>query len=131
MADETSKIELYYQQLMADVKLTLINLHDRSLECAGIKAKWVKIYHDELRNLKKAKKAEKTVIESLMRANPNRARYQIEQEMASNDKVQKLREYIEEQEALVAFLKDVVNTVISQFGYEISSAVRLMGLEQS
>lgn len=130
MAEELSKTELYYQQLTADVKLTLINLHDRSLECAGIKAKWVKIYHDELRNLKKAKKAEKAVVESLLKANPSRARFQIEQEMSSNDKVKKLREYIEEQEMLVAFLKDVVSTVVSQFGYEISSAVRLMGLEQ-
>jgi hypothetical protein len=127
---ELSKSEQYYQMLQKDITLNEVNLSDRTKMCPQIKSKWVKIYHDESRQLKRAKKAEKDYVNSVFKNTPNKPKFQIEAEMVNDPTMKKLRDFIEEQDVLVAFLKDVLSTVISSLGYDISTAVKFIELEQ-
>jgi hypothetical protein len=133
MPDEIkkSKIDGYVEDLRNDVSLNEVNLHDKSFEAPAIKVKWLTILHQEMAYLKKLEGADKSLVANACGQNPNKPRFSVENDLIASGKLKVLRDAIEEQKELVSLLKDMSNTVISQFGYDISSCIRLSQIENS
>lgn len=125
-----TKFEQYLEDLNKDIELKEVNLHEKSLTAPAIKVKWIRILHEERTLFKNLKKAEKTAIDQFVSQNTAKPRMQHEFEISKNEKMVALRAKIEEQEQLVGFLQDIVNVVISQYGYDVSSVVKLISIEQ-
>ena len=127
---ENEKIKNYMEDLKKDVTILESNLHDKTLSIPAIKVKWIGILHAETAYLKKLENADKQLLNNACLSNPNKPRFQHEAELLANGKLKLIRDGIEIQKEVVSFLKDVVNIVIAQLGYDTSSCVKLMQIEQ-
>lgn len=127
--EQKSKIDLYVEDMKKDLFLDNVNIHDKSLSVPTIKIKWITILHNEMRYLKKLENADKALIDRESAMNPRKPRFQCERELLDSGKLKAIRDAVEEQKDLISTLKDLVNMVVSQFGYEVSSAIKLMQLE--
>jgi hypothetical protein len=129
MAEEKTKLEKYIEELKSDVTLNPMNLHDKTLAAPAIKVKWINILHQEQAYLKKLENADKQLLNNACLQNPKKPRFQHEADLLADGRLRTIREAIEEQKETVSTLKDVINIVIAQFGYDVSTCMKMMQLE--
>jgi hypothetical protein len=130
MGEVADKYDSYFEDLKKDVTITEVSIHDKTLMCPALKVKWIKIYHDECKIMKRLKQAEKQMMDAAVKANSAAPRFKIEEVLKSDGRFMTIKEAIVEQEQLVSMLKDVV-TMMGQFGFDIGNAVKLMAIENA
>lgn len=126
---ENEKLERYLEELKKDVTLNEMNIHDKALSVPAIKVKFLSILHEEQSYLKKLENADRQLLNNACAQNPNKPRFQHEADLIANGKLKAIRDAIEQQKEVVSALKDIVNVVISQLGYDVSTCVKLLSIE--
>lgn len=127
---ESSKIDLYVEDMKKDMELTEVNIHDKSLTVPAVKIKWIAILHREQAYLKRLENADRELIDRSFAQNPNRPRFQHERDLIDSGKLVAVRKAIEEQKEVVSTLTDLVKMVVAGYGMEVGNVVKLLALEQ-
>lgn len=119
------------KELIDDLELNSFILHDKSMRCPGIKAKWLQILIEEQTFLKKLedsveKLVDKYVVEHGKMGIP---KFKSEIEARKSDDIKKLQIAIKKQKEVTRYMEQVYK-IVSSFNFEIKNAIDLIKMEQ-
>lgn len=129
------RMQHLHDQLMEDVKLEEINLHDRTLRSPAIKTKWLRIMFEERRLVKKLSEHRQKLISDYVRTHgrpdvpKNIEKIQLEAEAKRSDNIIRVDNAIENQKEVVDFVEQAVKIVLSSFSYDIKNSIDIVKIE--
>lgn len=139
----SKRLEDYMQEASSDLKLTEMNIKEKSLMRSSLGAKWcrykfeeekyIKVLKNNIENLReeiKKKLYEKQNI-SITSADANRQRLinmDAEKVLIKTKEYQEYKKEIDNQEDIIRLI-DETQKLISQFGYDIKNALEVLKLE--
>ena len=120
-------------ELQEDLKLTQMNLSERTLAAPAIKAKWTQMKFEEERVKKLLEENERKAREAYQSqfGDEDTPRYKTAKEAESSELVARLRKAKEDQSEIVRFMDAVVHNVMKDFSYDVSNAIRITQMENS
>lgn len=121
------------KELEEDLKLTQMNLAEKTMIVPTIKAKWTQIKFEEERTKKLIEERERKARESYESqfGNENTPRFKTAKEAESSEIVVRLRKAKEDQSEIVRFLDAVVHNIMKDFSYDVSNAIKITQIENS
>jgi len=122
---------LEFQKIaMEDLELSDLNIHDKSMRCPGIKAKWWQMYLEEQKYQKKLKEGYEELLDTYVKKYGKRGvpKFKAEIELKNNAELKQLEVALKDQDEVVRYLEGLYK-IISAFNYEISNATAIMKLE--
>lgn len=126
------RIKELNKELYEDLKLNEVILTEKSLQCPGIKTKWIQIYYEEkkrLNNLHLLKDKLKDDYVSKFGQEGVPKVKTISESEKSND-IQVVNSEIRKQNETVEYLREILDMVIKNLGYDIGTAKELIKIEQ-
>jgi hypothetical protein len=118
-------------EFVEDLKLSDFNIHEKSLECPGIKGKYLSILFEEEAYLKKLEDAEEKLIEAYIAEHGTRGvpKFKAENEARMDSDIVKIQIAIKKQKEVTRFVHELYR-IVTSFGYEIKNATDIMKLEK-
>ena len=126
-------LQLYAKELVEDVKISNVNLREKSLTTSSIRAKWLNYLFTEQHNLKRAKEYKETILKSKT-SNPKNTTSILpmknEDIIANGDeRISKLNKLIETTKENINYLENVLN-ILNDLGFTIKNAIEAQKLFQ-
>jgi hypothetical protein len=114
-----------------DLKLNDFNIREKSLECPGIKGKYLSILFEEEAYLNKLEEAEEKLIEDYIEQHGNRGipKFKAESEARMDKDIIKIQVAIRKQKEVVRFINELYR-IVSAFGFEIKNATEILKMER-
>lgn len=128
-------INKYYTELLEDLKLTDLNLHDKSLRYSGVRAKWLMYLSKEKENLKLIQKSKEELKNSILNKKETLENKSILKQknesllLVDNEQYIKLNSVIDMLKETIEFLT-FSGEILKDFGYNIKNTIELIKLEQ-
>ena len=128
-----SRLDKFHDELMADIKLSELNLHDRTLGAASIKTKWIRMGFEERKLLKKliAHKKVKTDEYIAMHGRNGVPKLKTESEGVRSEAIQRIVNAIGTQQEVVDYIEQVIKVVLSSFSFDIKNSIDIVKIENS
>lgn len=139
----SKRLEDYMQEASSDLKLTEMNIKEKSLMRSSLGAKWCRYKFEEEKYIKVLKNNIETLREeikkklyekqniSITSADVNRQRLinmDAEKVLIKTKEYQEYKKEIDNQEDIIRLI-DETQKLISQFGYDIKNALEVLKLE--
>ena len=139
----SKRLEDYMQEASSDLKLTEMNIKEKSLMRSSLGAKWCRYKFEEEKYIKVLKNNIETLREeikkklyekqniSITSADANRQRLinmDAEKVLIKTKEYQEYKKEIDNQEDIIRLI-DETQKLISQFGYDIKNALEVLKLE--
>ncbi len=123
----------YNRELNDDMKVTKMNIREKSLMVSSLRVKWLNYYFKEKENLQRIKKAKDKIIKSKI-GNSNLSnsvlKMKSEDVLSGNDEqVKKLNEMSERVKTNIEFLERAMN-ILNDFGFSIKNSIDILKLER-
>lgn len=114
-----------------DLKLNDFNIREKSLECPGIKGKYLSILFEEEAYLNRLEETEEKLIEDYTEQHGNRGipKFKIESEARMDKDIIKIQVAIKRQKEVVRFINELYR-IVSAFGFEIKNATEILKMER-
>lgn len=121
----------YTKELNEDMKITKMNIHEKSLMVSSLRVKWLNYYFKEKENFQRIKKAKDTILKSKIGNNNNSIlKMKSEDIISENDKrIKKLNILYERVKTNIDFLERAMN-ILNDFGFQIKNCIDLYKLEK-
>ena len=118
------------QEVIQDLELNDINLHDKSMKCPGIKCKWTQIFFEEEQVLKRLEEKLEKDIEKYIEEHGKMGipKFKSEAEARKSENILKIEKAISHQKLIVRYLSDIVK-IVNNFGFDIKNATDILKLE--
>lgn len=119
-------------ELEDDLKLNEVIITEKALKCPGIKTKWIQIYYEEKKRLNNLNLLKEQLKERYIQNYGQEGVPKIKtiNESEKSEDIIKISKEIYKQVETIEFLKDIIDIVIKNFGYDISTAKELIKIEQ-
>jgi len=119
------------KEFVEDLKLNDFNIHEKSMECAGIKGKYLSILFEEDAYLTKLQNTEELLIEQYVEKYGARGvpKFKAENESRNDEDIAKIQKAIKNQKEVCRFI-DGLYKIVSAFGFEIKNATEILKLEK-
>jgi hypothetical protein len=119
------------KEFVEDLKLNDFNIHEKSMECAGIKGKYLSILFEEDAYLTKLQNTEELLIEQYVEKYGARGvpKFKAENESRNDEDIAKIQKAIKNQKEVCRFI-DGLYKIVSAFGFEIKNAAEILKLEK-
>ena len=123
----------YNRELNDDMKVTKMNIREKSLMVSSLRVKWLNYYFKEKENLQRIKKHKDKIIKSKL-GNNNLSnsvlKMKSEDVLSGNDEqVKKLNEMSERVKTNIEFLERAMN-ILNDFGFSIKNSIDILKLER-
>ena len=117
-------------EVVQDLELNDINLHDKSMKCPGIKCKWTQIFFEEEQILKQLEEKLERDIEEYIEKHGKMGipKFKSDAEARKSEAIQKIEKAIKQQKLVVRYLSDIVK-IVNNFGYDIKNSTDILKLE--
>lgn len=136
------RLEKFMQEFEEDMKVTEINIHDKTLLKPSIAAKWARYNYEEERYKKKMteeldelkKKLQEMIFEkrknSIMNQTATSAMLNIEvdKQLKKTTQYQEIKQKLDDQDELIRFITEA-RQIISQFGFDLKNSIDVLKLE--
>ena len=136
------RLDDYMKEFEEDMKLTEVNIHDKTLERSGIAAKWARYSYeeerykkkilekiDELKELLTQKLYEKKKDDIInQRSSDMKIKIEVESLLKKSTQYLKIKEELENQDDIIRFLIEA-KQIIGSFGFDIKNAIEILKLE--
>ena len=123
----------YNRELNEDMKVTKMNIREKSLMVSSLRVKWLNYYFKEKENLQRIKKAKDKIIKSKIGNNSlsnSVLKMKSEDVLSGNDEqVKKLNEMSERVKTNIEFLERAMN-ILNDFGFSIKNSIDILKLER-
>lgn len=121
----------YTKELNEDMKITKMNIHEKSLMVSSLRVKWLNYYFKEKENFQRIKKAKDTILKSKIGNNNNSIlKMKSEDIISENDeRIKKLNILYERVKTNIDFLERAMN-ILNDFGFQIKNCIDLYKLEK-
>ena len=121
----------YTKELNEDMKITKMNIHEKSLMVSSLRVKWLNYYFKEKENFQRIKKAKDTILKSKIGNNNNSIlKMKSEDIISENDeRIKKLNILYERVKTNIEFLERAMN-ILNDFGFSIKNCIDLFKLEK-
>lgn len=123
----------YNRELNEDMKVTKMNIREKSLMVSSLRVKWLNYYFKEKENLQRIKKAKDKIIKSKIGNNSlsnSVLKMKSEDVLSGNDEqVKKLNEMAERVKTNIEFLERAMN-ILNDFGFSIKNSIDILKLER-
>ncbi len=123
----------YNRELNDDMKVTKMNIREKSLMVSSLRVKWLNYYFKEKENLQRIKKAKDKIIKSKLGNNSlsnSVLKMKSEDVLSGNDEqVKKLNEMSERVKTNIEFLERAMN-ILNDFGFSIKNSIDILKLER-
>lgn len=123
----------YNRELNDDMKVTKMNIREKSLMVSSLRVKWLNYYFKEKENLQRIKKAKDKIIKSKIGNNSlsnSVLKMKSEDVLSGNDEqVKKLNEMSERVKTNIEFLERAMN-ILNDFGFSIKNSIDILKLER-
>ncbi|HPM74219.1 MAG TPA: recombination mediator protein UvsY [Saccharofermentans sp.] len=122
------------EELRADLELSEITLHDKSMRCPGIKLKWLKIQFEEQRMLARLEQEKEKIQDQYKASYGDRgektyvAASNIAKKLKADENYDKIEQAIELQKEVLRFLDGALK-LMREFSYDISNSIKIVQLE--
>lgn len=128
----SDKLLHYHAEAEEDLKLSELNIKEKSLASSGLKIKWLKTLFAERKNLSalRALKIQRTEEYVKNHGVPGGNRLQTKLEAEATAEIKKITETISEYEEIVDYLENVLK-IFMVWGYDIKNAVNILDIENS
>ena len=128
----SDKMRKYYHIIRDLVEINMMNLTDKALMAPVSHHGVLTSYYAEQLYLAKLRKFKKLKHEEFVKkyGRPEVPRYQTEEIVKTCDEMREIDERIFEQEFLVQYLKDSLESVLKSFHFDIKTAAECMKLEK-
>jgi hypothetical protein len=129
-------VELH-DRLIDDVKLTELNLHDRTLTCPAIKTKWLRMLFEERKLLKKLEEYKKTKVEEYIKTHgkpnvpKNVEKIQLDAEARKTADILRIDNAVENEKEVIDFLEQAIKVVMTSFSFDIKNSIDILKIENS
>ncbi len=124
----------YIKEFNADVKLSEVNLREKSLLCSSIWAKWISYLFLEKDNLQRIVDAKQKILKKRMsesKVQDSILKMKSEEKIAeSDDNIKKLNMLFKNTQDCVDYIERALN-VLSSFGFNIKNALDALKLEMT
>ena len=136
------RLEKFIEEFEEDMKVTEVNIHDKTLLKPSIAAKWARYNFEEERYKKKLlasvedlkKKISDQLFEkkknSIMNQTASSAMLNIEADklLKKTSQYQEIKSQIDEQDELIRFIVEA-RQIVSQFGFDLKNSIDVLKLE--
>lgn len=136
------RLEKFIEEFEEDMKVTEVNIHDKTLLKPSIAAKWARYNFEEERYKKKLlasvedlkKKISDQLFEkkknSIMNQTASSAMLNIEADklLKKTSQYQEIKTQIDEQDELIRFIVEA-RQIVSQFGFDLKNSIDVLKLE--
>ena len=136
------RLEKFMEEFEEDVKVTEMNIHDKTLLKPSIAAKWARYNYEEERYKKKMldeldelkQKLQEALFEkrknSIMNQTATSALLNIEvdKQLKKTSKYLEIKQQLDEQDELIRFITEA-RQIISQFGFDLKNSIDVLKLE--
>ena len=136
------RLDDYMKEFEEDMKLSEINIHDKTLARSGIAAKWARYSYeeerykkkileriDELKDLLTQKLYEKKKDDIInQRTTDMKIKIEVESLLKKSTQYAKIKEELENQDDIIRFLIEA-KQIIGSFGFDIKNAIEVLKLE--
>lgn len=136
------RLEKFMEEFEEDVKVTEVNIHDKTLLKPSIAAKWARYNYEEERYKKKMldeldelkQKLQEALFEkrknSIMNQTATSALLNIEvdKQLKKTSKYLEIKQQLDEQDELIRFITEA-RQIISQFGFDLKNSIDVLKLE--
>lgn len=136
------RLEKFIEEFEEDMKVTEVNIHDKTLLKPSIAAKWARYNFEEERYKKKLlasiedlkKKISDQLFEkkknSIMNQTASSAMLNIEADklLKKTSQYQEIKAQIDEQDELIRFIVEA-RQIVSQFGFDLKNSIDVLKLE--
>jgi hypothetical protein len=121
----------YTKELNEDMKITKMNIHEKSLMVSSLRVKWLNYYFKEKENFQRIKKAKDTILKSKIGNNNNSIlKMKSEDIISENDeRIKKLNILYDRVKTNIDFLERAMN-ILNDFGFSIKNCIDLFKLEK-
>lgn len=128
----SDKMRKYHFIIKDLVEVNMMNLTDKALMAPVSHHGLLSSYYAEQLYLAKLRKFKKLKHEEFVKkyGQPNVPRYQTEEVVKNSDEMHEIEERIFEQEFLVQYLKDSLDSVLKSFHFDLKTAAECMKLEK-
>lgn len=118
-------------EVIKDLELDDFIIHDKSMKCPGIKAKWLAILFEEEAYLRKLEEASTQLIEDYIMKHGSLGvpKFKCEIEARADADIIKLQIAIKSQKEVTRYM-DGVYKIVGAFNFEISNATNILKMEQ-
>jgi len=120
----------FNEELLIDVKLTEMNIKDKTLACPGLKAKWLRLMFEERKLLSRMQELKKQKIEEYVANHGlhNIPKIKTIDEAQKSDEINKLEKTIFQQKELVDYLEQA-NKIMMNLNFDIKNAIDIIKME--
>ena len=136
------RLEKFMQEFEEDMKVTEVNIHDKTLLKPAIAAKWARYQYEEERYKKKITESlddlKKQIQDALFEKKKNLIMNQtattaminieVDKQLKKTSKYQEIKQQIDDQEELIRFITEA-RQIISQFGFDLKNSIDVLKLE--
>ena len=136
------RLEKFMQEFEEDMKVTEVNIHDKTLLKPSIAAKWARYNYEEERYKKKLlasvdelkKKISEQLFEkkknSILNQTANTAMMNIEVDklLKKTTQYQEIKAELDDQDELIRFITEA-RQIVSQFGFDLKNSIDVLKLE--
>ena len=136
------RLEKFMKEFEDDMKVTEINIHDKTLLKPSIAAKWARYAFEEdrykkqiLEKIEELKKALQDALfekkkAMLMNQTATTAilNIEVDKQLKKTSKYQEIKQQLDEQEELIRFIAEA-RQIISQFGFDLKNSIDVLKLE--
>ena len=120
------------EELYEDLKLSEVTITEKALMCPGLKTKWIQIYYEEKKRLKLLNKLKDKLKEDYINKYGQEGvpRIKTQNESEKCDEIKSVNNKIELQVEVIEYLREILDMVIKNLGYDIGTAKELIKIEQ-
>jgi len=130
--DINPKIEVYNKELIEDIKLSEMNIKQKSLETPALKAKWLRKFFAEQWHEKKLARAKEILTEEYIKNHGKMgvAKFRVQGEAEQSTEILAIDRELIQQRELLRYLDSVLK-IMSSFGFDTKNVIDIMKLENS
>ena len=130
---ENDDLNNYTRELNNDMKLTKMNIHEKSLMVSSLRVKWLNYYFKEKENLQRIKKAKDKILKAKLgnsKVSTSVLKMKSEDVLSENDEqIRKLNAMNERVKTNIEFLERAMN-ILNDFGFSVRNCIDLYKLEK-
>ncbi len=126
------KILKYNDELSTDIKLSEMNIRDKTLSAPGLKVKWLRIFFEEKKLLNKLIESKNLKINEYVinHGLQNVPKLKTIEEAKRSEEIVKLEKFISEQKEVVDYLEQA-NKIMINYNFDIKNAIDILKMENS
>jgi U3 small nucleolar RNA-associated protein 14 len=130
---ENDDLNNYTRELNNDMKLTKMNIHEKSLMVSSLRVKWLNYYFKEKENLQRIKKAKDKILKTKLgngKVSTSVLKMKSEDVLSENDEqIRKLNSMNDRVKTNIEFLERAMN-ILNDFGFSVRNCIDLYKLEK-